>query len=475
MLKDKNSYRQENPNLTEIFKDLQEFKYDPEIQSTLRTQIDERERKFSKINLPKINIPKINIHKPKFSKVSLPKINVSKVHNGHRITEIKLSNIFAFAVLLIIAIALSSTRNGYAKSMEDVPEYEINGHALDIQNIIAENADVYKVKEQVTEEHDVDFSTEYMDYGMLPKGEEVVARDGEYGKDLVTAVRTYDGNELIDEVILSTERLLDPTARIIAVGTSEFLANNKVHISDTMYFVNTSKLKKSASTDSEDITEVKKSIDVKLLELSSEDWAKVSFDGIEGYIQTSNLTSSSSTPDIVDKNRIQRILLGVNIDMELNKTSKLTLEDYKKIFTGLPNDANHIFQDNYNVFYDVDKKYNINGIFLASIAIHESGWGTSQIASEKHNLFGYGSYDRNPYSYSFNFDDYSEGIDTVARSLVKYYLNPAGTEIYDGETAQGTFYNGSTIADVNVRYASDQEWHNKVFSYMETLYGRLDY
>ena len=43
----------------------------------------------------------------------------------------------------------------------------------------------------------------------------------------------------------------------------------------------------------------------------------------------------------------------------------------------------------------MEKKYNINGIFLASMAIHESGWGTSQIAQDKKNLFGYGSYDRN--------------------------------------------------------------------------------
>ena len=242
-----------------------------------------------------------------------------------------------------------------------------------------------------------------------------------------------------------------------------------------MYFVNTAKLKQSTSTTSEDATEVKKSMDVKLLELPSEEFAKVSFDGIEGYVQTSNLTSISTSPDMLEKNRIQRILLGVKIDMELNKTSKLTLEDYKKIFTGLPNDSNHVFQDNYNVFYDIDKKCNMNGIFLASIAIHESGWGTSQIAKEKHNLFGYGSYDRNPYSYSFDFSDYREGIETVGKSLTKYYLNPAGTKIYDDEIAQGSFYSGSTIQDVNKRYASDQEWHKKIYSYMEKLYGRLEY
>ena len=240
-----------------------------------------------------------------------------------------------------------------------------------------------------------------------------------------------------------------------------------------MYFIDNANLKESADANSKDVAEIKKSIDVKLLELPNEEWCKVSFDGIEGYIKTSNLTSSYTTPNIVEKNRIQRILLKVNINMELNKVSGLTLNDYKKIFTGLPNDTNKIFQDNYQVFYNMEKKYNINGLFLASMAIHESGWGTSQIANDKKNLFGYGSYGNTPYESSFEFTDYSEGIETVAKSLVKYYLNPSGTKIYDGETAAGWYYNGPTLPGVNTRYATDQDWHKKVYSYMELLYNRL--
>ena len=91
--------------------------------------------------------------------------------------------------------------------------------------------------------------------------------------------------------------------------------------------------------------------------------------------------------------------------MELNRVSGLTLNDYKKIFTGLPNDTNKIFENNYQTFYNIEKKYNINGIFLASLAIHESAWGTSQISLDKKNLFGYGSYDATPYESSYEFED----------------------------------------------------------------------
>ena len=66
------------------------------------------------------------------------------------------------------------------------------------------------------------------------------------------------------------------------------------------------------------------------------------------------------------------------------------------------------------------------------MAIHESAWEPLKFLKIK-NLFGYGSYDSTPYESSFDFTDYSEGIETVAKSLVKYYLNPSGTKIYDGE------------------------------------------
>ena len=167
------------------------------------------------------------------------------------------------------------------------------------------------------------------------------------------------------------------------------------------------------------------------------------------------------------------VYIVVNIEMQLNKISGLTLNDYKNIFSNLSSDTNNIFKDNYKTFYNVEKKYNINGIFLASIAIHESNWGTSQIAQDKKNLFGYGAYDDTPYESSYEFESYAEGIETVAKSLVKYYINPPGTKIYDGETASSWYYNGPTLSGVNTRYASDKDWHKKVYSYMELLYNKL--
>ena len=343
-----------------------------------------------------------------------------------------------------------------------------------MQKIISENSNFEKVKEQVSEEREIEYDIQTQSNAKLPKGEQVVLQKGVNGKEDVSLVKTYENGEFIEEIILDKKTTQEPTPEILDIGSSNFLANLNIHIGDTIYLNTNASLRKEASDTSDEIAQIKNYLDVKLLDLPNEDWCKVSFDSVEGYIQTSKLTSSSKTPNIVEKNRIERILVNVNDKMELNKSTGLTLKDYQKIFKGIPNDTNGIFEKNAEVFYNIDKKYNVNGIFVASIAIHESGWGTSQIANDKNNLFGYGSYDETPYESSYDFNSFSEGIETVAKSLVKYYLNPAGTKIYDGETASAWYYNGPTLEGVNQRYASDPDWHTKVYSYMEMLYNRLN-
>ena len=61
----------------------------------------------------------------------------------------------------------------------------------------------------------------------------------------------------------------------------------------------------------------------------------------------------------------------------------------------------------------------------------------------------------------------------VAKVMVKYYLNQEGTEIFDDEVATGIYYNGPTVSGVNVRYATDPNWANRVYEIMVTLYEKL--
>ena len=469
MLDDKNSFtnrNQDNRNLSDVFRELQEIRYS----------------QISQVNTSSTS---------RTNKQTRPKARVSFVESNNisfdNKKSVKLSNLIIVLVILVLVIIAVFPMNVFSMNNETAEElstevvetasiptdFEINRKALNMQKIISENSSFEKVKEQVSEEREIEYEIQTQQNATLPRGEQVVLQEGIVGKENVSLVKTYENGEFIEEIILAKETIEEPTPEILYIGTSDFLADLSIHIGDTIYLNENAALRKEASEDSEEVADIQNYIDVTLLELPSEDWCKVSFDTIEGYLPTDVLTSSTKTPSIVERNRIQRILMNVNIEMELNKSTGLTLKDYQKIFTDIPNDTNGIFEENAEVFYNMDKKYNVNGIFIASIAIHESGWGTSQIAEDKNNLFGYGSYDETPYESSYEFTSFADGIETVTKSLVKYYLNPTGTKIYDGETASAWYYNGPTVDGVNQRYASDPDWHTKVYSYIEMLYNRL--
>ena len=201
------------------------------------------------------------------------------------------------------------------------------------------------------------------------------------------------------------------------------------------------------------------------------DWYKISINGQVGWVKSENVTSVNPNPAPTTGTNNNSIT-KCNFNMALNKPSGLTIEQFKKILND-SKDVNNIFIENAEYFYYIEQQYNINGVFVAAIGIHESAWGTSKISKNKKNLFGYGAYDSSPYSSSYSFDTYAEGIDLIARVLVKYYLNPNGKVIYGGEVASGKYYNGNTITAVNKKYATDKNWANKVYKHMEYLYKKI--
>lgn len=351
--------------------------------------------------------------------------------------------------------------------------FETNKKPVNIQRIAIENGGITKSKTIVEdEEREVPYDVKKQDNPNLPKGEEKLVTEGKFGKKLVDCVKTYEDGKYIGEKIVSETITQKPETEVIDVGTSEFLAKFGVHIGDKMYVTETLSLKKEAKDTSDSLCIILETFDVTLKELG-EEWCKVKYGDYTGYVKADKLTSETVTPGIGEKSRVQKLYATLNPNMDLTKPSGLTLADYKKMLSGNPLDTNKIIENNAENFYKAEQKYGLNGIFLASIAIHESAWGTSQIALDKKNLFGFGAYDRSPYESANTFDDYSKGIDEVAKYLVKNYLYEAGTTIYNNETATGIYYNGPTLVGVNTKYCTDKEWATKLYRYMVTLYGKL--
>ena len=321
--------------------------------------------------------------------------------------------------------------------------------------------------------------TEYRTNKEIPKGISVVVQEGREGKQEITIKTTYDkeGNQISEEQIGATITKASAN-KIIEIGGANYTSNYKIKVGDKIY-VTSDELAVRADADEESrkITTLKKDDELKVIEIA-QNWYKISYQNVTGWVKSEctiyiNPNSSEEQKQTTAEAKSKSQLLAtLNISMQLNKPSGLTLEQFKKVLTD-GKDKNKIFENNAEYFYYIEKQYNINGVFVASVGIHESAWGTSKIAMQKNNLFGYGAYDSNPYNGAYNFSNYSESIDLLARVFVKYYLNPTGTSIYGGEKAVGTYYNGSTLSGINKKYASDKNWANSVFSHMQYLYNKL--
>ena len=354
-----------------------------------------------------------------------------------------------------------------------IAEFEQNRTPMNMMNIIAGNISDYTKKEIVTEEITLEYETKYMDNDQMPLGESRVIQTGSFGYKDRTVIRTYENENMIDEKVINEVLNEAPVDEVIEVGKSQFLADKKAHVNEDVYTLEEIPLHENASDDSSEKCTIYQYVPVRLLYVMDDHWCIVKVDGIEGYVDGNYITTEEATPGILEKVRVQRLMLSLDIDMPLNRPSGFTESDFVKVLSNNDDDENHIFSDNARLFYNIENRYNINGIFLAAIGIHESNWGRSTIAQRKKNLFGYGAYDDTPFASAYTFDSYEYGIELVAKVLVKYYLNEEGTPIYDGETAAATYYNGPTTNGVGQRYASDPEWGNKVYSVMEYLYNRV--
>ena len=389
---------------------------------------------------------------------------------------IKFSLMWFFIAIIIIALIVSFFKNRiFATNTNDEEKetlvaFEQNQKSVDVIQVMLDNTD--SNKKMVNEQRVVEFQTEYEDNPNLPKDEEKVKQEGKNGKVQVTALQGYQNNEMVSEDIIESTTLEEVVTKIIYKGTSEFLKKYKVHIDDQMYLLEAEDLKEEAKDDSTTICQVPRYLNVKLKE-AGEEWIKVTYNGKDGYLKTTNITSEAVTPIIKEKNRVATLKNNLNIDMDLSSPSGLTLSDYKTVLSNNLSDKNKIFEQNAEVFYKAEQKYKVNGIFIAAVGIHESAWGTSKIASDKKNLFGFTAYDSDPYNSATTFDSYENAINKVAETLSTKYLHTAGTKIGDDLIATGAYFNGTTAKSVNVRYASDGAWADKVFTYMQYLYGKL--
>lgn len=106
-------------------------------------------------------------------------------------------------------------------------------------------------------------------------------------------------------------------------------------------------------------------------------------------------------------------------------------------------------------FIQAETDYGVNAVFLAALAVHESGFGSSSLARNKCNLFGWGASDGNAYGGAASFNSYQDCINQVGAAIASQYLSPGGR-----------YYSGPTLPDVNRIYCTTSDWSYDVSSLM---------
>lgn len=115
-------------------------------------------------------------------------------------------------------------------------------------------------------------------------------------------------------------------------------------------------------------------------------------------------------------------------------------------------------------FKKAEDEFGVNAIFLIAMAKHESGNGTSLLADEKNNLFGFNAIDQDPINAASKFKTKGDSIKHVAKFLKENYLKK-----------EGRFYNGISTEGIGQLYATDPEWSHKVSNMMmEVSQNMLD-
>lgn len=170
----------------------------------------------------------------------------------------------------------------------------------------------------------------------------------------------------------------------------------------------------------------------------------------------------------------------------LNPSNSLPKEELKQALLKVPKGKN--FADNVDIlegFTAASEKYKLSNVYIAAHAAHESAWGTSAIALDKKNLFGYRAYDRGAYENAQSFRTYTEGTDFIMDQIKKNYLTPGGKYYVTENTLSSanrskaeSIKRASGVSKIepesleamNVNYASDPNWANAIKNIMITIF-----
>ena len=145
---------------------------------------------------------------------------------------------------------------------------------------------------------------------------------------------------------------------------------------------------------------------------------------------------------------------------DLTEATNYSAEDLDKVFS-LLNINNSLLENKGSTFKEAEEHYHINALYLLAHSALESDWGRSKIAKDKNNFFGITAYDTTPYLSAKTFDDVDKGILGASKWIKENYID------------RGRTFLGNKASGMNVEYASDPYWGEKIASVMMKINEKL--
>lgn len=145
---------------------------------------------------------------------------------------------------------------------------------------------------------------------------------------------------------------------------------------------------------------------------------------------------------------------------DLTEATNYSAEDLDKVFS-LLNIDNSLLENKGATFKEAEEHYHINALYLLAHSALESDWGRSNIAKDKNNFFGITAYDTTPYLSAKTFDDVDKGILGATKWIKENYID------------RGRTFLGNKASGMNVEYASDPYWGEKIASVMMKINEKL--
>ena len=285
----------------------------------------------------------------------------------------------------------------------------------------------------------------------------------------------------------SAENKIDNSVNIFNASLKE-IADNTKSISEEVDEVNTT-VSEVAEAVSEEIVPVDIDIDPKEVVVISKaglnvrEDANINSEIIKVYPFAKSITVTKEKEDwyktedgYISKNYVMEIEEA----LETSTISNSDIEMYKRMYedhrlelnkgvtgiSGLSLNDIYVYTNKYpglrgieQAAIEAEYKYDINAFITIAVASLESGYGKSDIAMNKNNLYGMNAQDHNPYELAYSYDSKYESVMDFAKRLSTYYTNKGLT----------------TLDSIQRKYCpTNSNWDESVASVMNNLYTLVD-